>query len=1176
MKKSVFTVVVVAAMAMMASCVKEPAGNNDTPFKKGDPVTVTFRTGSGAPETRTGNPDAGDTIRSSLRVLIYETQAPNAGKLRWNFFVNPYQEPCTLNIETGTFDFVFIVNEAETYKSTAPSTLINLDNIAVGDPITDLETLMIGSAAFAVNRPIPMIGKITNVDVINNHHVEYNDNGTPVTFQNAIWEVPVTRAGVRLSIDVKLTDTQYNEWLSAHNETGGNPTISFRNIPAGAHLMQPTPPTKTNAETPTGNWSIYSFGEMDIIQPNTGTNTTDKYILHFPRVILPEFLFTPLSTPEANEAKAVALGMWFNNGESTIFKSAVVKYEDPPKYQMPRNHWLHLTVSAKDADLEIETDVLPWNEFYSKRTISGKYYLSVSRSTVNIPYTAGNHTINVTTNYPTWSIDRTNPTTATWLTTITPATGTANHLTGGTTVTFTVEENPSNTTPRQTTFTVVAGDMIKIITVVQAPAPFRLYYSEGNATYGSNTAFVPLYTNQPGTATTATSFTINLTSPVGAETGRYFSTYGMTFNSTVNQAATISQINTGSSADATVSTASTSWRRLAIPIGYEGIITLVIGDAFTITLNVTADDGIDTPASAKAKAAAAKVGETFKASGIEWRVIHKTTDEALIMAEHVLDMQQMHNIATSWDTNINWMNSNLRRDLNNATYTYSYENLSFKTVIKHTPLITRQGWNSDLSGYNGATSATNDYIFLLSEEECSGVRAISNNNPADRSKNVYPGVALFADGLARRVTRLEGLTSGAIQYWGRSSSELTTSVVSFFDGSTVATNATTVRGVRPACIIYLVEPPAPFRLYYSEGNLMMGSESRPTNYNMSNLTTDKNLTINLTTPVGAATARYFTALTQAATAVASNQTATIAHAPASGVTGIPTFTTASGSLKTLLIPQNYAGVITLTIGGVYTITVNVTPGVAPSNSVKIGETFAADGIEWRVLAKEGTKTLVITEHIIANEPWQASGNYVGWRNNSEYAATPTNIKRNVITPLESTLTTFGPKILTTTLITRRYAYEHASYNSAPNTWWEITAQGVNTERYNTSTDNKLFLLSMEEVGYGSKSINEIARPQLGNRESINSFITTDDPGMRTSGSHVLFGDNWARVTNRLGDAAAQPPVAAYCWLFRSPGDTFLAMVYGINVTISNNGIFISVLATNTHGVRPACWANLGN
>ncbi|MDR0286496.1 MAG: DUF6273 domain-containing protein [Clostridiales bacterium] len=353
------------------------------------------------------------------------------------------------------------------------------------------------------------------------------------------------------------------------------------------------------------------------------------------------------------------------------------------------------------------------------------------------------------------------------------------------------------------------------LTVTEIPPEFTLYYSEGNILMDKDRK----------------TLTVNLTSPIGAQTIRYFSTRGLdgvtaysydasnwvlngdgivapeysddgTFNASFCHL-TIPFVDNPNLQDVDICLPSGIGRHLAYGIivkpGYVGTFTLNVG-AYKVTFNVTAPVGADDAARAKSYASSLKVGDTFAASGIEWRVLHKESGESLVITENSYGNQTMHSTNTAYDTSINWMGSRLRADLNSDVHSYSYDNLSFKSAIKEVTLYTRHG--ADSVNYTGATSITNDHVFLLSEEEVSGARA-NASQPVDLSYNIYPNKILFPDSYSKRDVHVsDGSQNG--YNWLRSPYNNSGYVTTLQDANgnfnayfVIGGNA----GVRPACVI---------------------------------------------------------------------------------------------------------------------------------------------------------------------------------------------------------------------------------------------------------------------------------------------------------------------------------------------------------------------------------------
>jgi hypothetical protein len=343
-------------------------------------------------------------------------------------------------------------------------------------------------------------------------------------------------------------------------------------------------------------------------------------------------------------------------------------------------------------------------------------------------------------------------------------------------------------------------------------------------------------------------------------------------------------------------------------------------------------------------------------------------------------------------------------------------------------------------------------------------------------------------------------TNGALVITGLEPGVVTVKATSVATGKFATLNVT-VTGSAPMGI---PTPVNDFTMFYSEGNMTYGAAAEA-----ETTTTATNLTIDLASPIGAVTNRYFT--------LSSAQTATIND----GGTGA-TFTEASGTDKVLSIPENAAGTITLTIGG-YTVTVNVDSGRGPNSSVKKGETFAASGIEWRVLGKTGTQALVIAEHMLFIELMDATSSK--WASGNGWGQ---SVLCEYLDPFwASTLDAgFTDTILLTTIHTR---------------------MGYSGNTYNALNDQKVFLLSEEEV---YNTVDE----------------GTPDLSKNLLPGEVLFPDNNSRKATALLSFELYDG-----WWLRSYKDSLTKAAFVDSLT----GLVSSDLANNGRGVRPAMMVDLG-
>ncbi|MDR2647693.1 MAG: DUF6273 domain-containing protein, partial [Oscillospiraceae bacterium] len=309
--------------------------------------------------------------------------------------------------------------------------------------------------------------------------------------------------------------------------------------------------------------------------------------------------------------------------------------------------------------------------------------------------------------------------------------------------------------------------------------------------------------------------TINLTSPVDAVTERYVHLHASQSDDKlnvveVNKYTVIPELtqnkiseDTDNATDTIISTNSVF--KVTIPIGYVGDVTHTFGP-YTVVYHVTKD---------VEPSPAVQVGETFAADGVEWRVLHKTDSESLIIAEHLLDTARMHSSSTNWDPDVLWSGSELRGYLND---TFMNSLTTLKSNIELKKIHTRKGWNESAT-YTEDISITEDYVFLLSEEDVFGsltyVRVVDeekglftyDRKPANLAYNTVPNTVLFTDVRSRMTTSVSGCS--ATNWWLRShySSSSTNALTIHSAGSTVfypVTNSSV--GIRPAMFINFKTP----------------------------------------------------------------------------------------------------------------------------------------------------------------------------------------------------------------------------------------------------------------------------------------------------------------------------------------------------------------------------------
>jgi hypothetical protein len=376
--------------------------------------------------------------------------------------------------------------------------------------------------------------------------------------------------------------------------------------------------------------------------------------------------------------------------------------------------------------------------------------------------------------------------------------------------------------------------------------------------------------------------------------------------------------------------------------------------------------------------------------------------------------------------------------------------------------------------------------------------------------------------------------SGDNAAWGADAGDSKTYIVTIpADGTGTMTVTATAKDDETKTITVSIEV-VTYTLIASESGLLLGSANVEANAYTE--TEDANLTVNLTSPVGAATERYFTT----STAVAADKWV-IDSTGTEGGTVTKAQVTEDLSYK-VVIPTGTTGTATLTVDGVYKITFNITNGVEAASTLKAGETFAADGYEWRVLMKNADdEVLVISEHAKTVDYFEAASTDSVYKKWSESA-----IRTKVAALLNTTFTTLNEKAIPKNdIMTRTVAYQSMG-------------------SYEATTD-KIFLLSMEEAYYAGT--NNVLVGSEGH-------VTTGETANRTNGNTVIFADAFARKFLPEESLTNGGNIPEYTlWWSRSPSryeaTNDVSIIYN-NMT----GDAITDYVYFKHCIRPALWLDL--
>ena len=288
---------------------------------------------------------------------------------------------------------------------------------------------------------------------------------------------------------------------------------------------------------------------------------------------------------------------------------------------------------------------------------------------------------------------------------------------------------------------------------------------------------------------------MTLTSPVGNATQRFFN-----ICSGESQVWSITQNIIGGTEYAVITTNGSSPElytgelargiRLEIPIGFVGMITLTAGRSVDFTINVVNNRSADS---------AMQPGETFEASGIEWRVLARRRNEALIISEHILFNEAMFQNGDFWDEITWWGTSELSAFLDGAWFDNLCGDFRSSVIPQtiHTRLRFFLGWQS------GYRELQNQNAFLLSEEEVFGTAAIGN---ADMMLNVFGDLVLFPDNHSRKMQ-----SHDSVGYWLLRSpmrARNTVAGVNCATGDIAGIDINADSGIRPSLVIGELTPSA--------------------------------------------------------------------------------------------------------------------------------------------------------------------------------------------------------------------------------------------------------------------------------------------------------------------------------------------------------------------------------
>ena len=175
---------------------------------------------------------------------------------------------------------------------------------------------------------------------------------------------------------------------------------------------------------------------------------------------------------------------------------------------------------------------------------------------------------------------------------------------------------------------------------------------------------------------------------------------------------------------------------------------------------------------------------------IEWLVLEKKGNNALLISKNILDRKQFNNISKE----IEWKDSSLRLWLNNNFYNDAF-NSDEKSYIISTSIT------NDAFNVNGSAkkSSTNDKIFLLSSDEES--KYLNHNSRANENNSNQADIKKAMEDLKNGSLKLY---EGEDDYWTRTT--LLNGIGAWTSGPSVdysLHDVTDVFGVRPAMWVSL-------------------------------------------------------------------------------------------------------------------------------------------------------------------------------------------------------------------------------------------------------------------------------------------------------------------------------------------------------------------------------------
>jgi hypothetical protein len=426
MKKPIFwtlaatLAVTLAATLSMTACIADGTQRPDeNSGNEGVPVLIAFNPAvDGLPteKTRAGYHDPGELLSTAngvaadrtvehIRVMLFRA---STGQLvdRFDCAIPTDGQAIEIEVLTGRYDVVFIANETSDPSDTGDRFLTHF----LADErnyylLTNVKDAIIHSAAFDDANPIPMFCISEGVDIKGQGHIvadrEYTDTGTDP------WSPILTRAGIRVSIELTLTPWQFDDWAAVGTGAALHKDISIAGVPVASWLAPFGRYNDSPREATARVYSAKAAADSSDPQPVAGadgywwkeegaTDAADAYIVRFDRVILPELLFAPRNDATKAMTLAITLGTTTMTGKICCANPET----SVEGYTLSRNTWLHLDARVAGSKLVVSPEVIEWNTAtLDPEVVVIKYRIEVEEPVV-LSGEPESYTTTVSTNIP--------------------------------------------------------------------------------------------------------------------------------------------------------------------------------------------------------------------------------------------------------------------------------------------------------------------------------------------------------------------------------------------------------------------------------------------------------------------------------------------------------------------------------------------------------------------------------------------------------------------------------------------------------------------------------------------------------------------------------------------------------------------------------------------------------